>query len=528
MTEKRMNALPPVAGDRPGEESFGTSDRSPEEMLEVGFASVEQNDVEGACAAADAAATSFALSDRCQRALLLESIAAELSMIGNELADRAIRESGLSAEAVLDELAETLDQLRSFALELRDGQWMQSNIDSSSTNDISSLGDPARRQQVGIGTVVVLCERSSPLALSVVGRDTAAALAAGCPVIVAGDHVYPATRAVVAQAVKVAVSRCGFHTGSFAFFPGVGEGLMTMLLTDPRVKAVALSASPDLRVSAMRAAATRAFPIPVFAETKSVSPVIIFPAALMRRGLQLAGALVESLYPDGRAFSAWATILIAVAGPELNEFLREARREFERSVAKPVSTLRVDRDFEHRLDVLASNPAVQTIARGRMVDGDCAGFGTLFYTTGRGYLSDDALRGGILGPAGIVIGVRDLTEMVDVLEAIEGQSTVAVMVEPDDYQLGAEILPFVQRKADTILANDWPKGNDRMNAIGGFRHFPAARAHSSSIERFLRPIAYRNFPLELLPRSVRNDAFRTSEPIVDGGLGEPLGSAIAL
>ena len=60
------------------------------------------------------------------------------------------------------------------------------------------------RAQRPIGPVAVFGASNFPLAFSVAGGDTAAALAAGCPVVVKGHSAHPGTSEIVAQALHAA------------------------------------------------------------------------------------------------------------------------------------------------------------------------------------------------------------------------------------------------------------------------------------------------------------------------------------
>ena len=55
---------------------------------------------------------------------------------------------------------------------------------------------------IPIGPVAVFGASNFPFAFSVLGNDTGAALAAGCPVIVKGHSAHPGTSELVAQAIS--------------------------------------------------------------------------------------------------------------------------------------------------------------------------------------------------------------------------------------------------------------------------------------------------------------------------------------
>src|SRR6185312_7313969 len=141
-----------------------------------------------------------------------------------------------------------------------------------------------RRHHVAVGPVAVFGASNFPLAFSVAGGDSAAALAAGCPVVVKGHPAHPGTGELVARAVQAAVAKCGLPAGTFSYLPGTTQSLGAALVADPRIRAVGFTGSRAGGLALARIAAQRPEPIPVFAEMSSINPVILFPAAARSRG----------------------------------------------------------------------------------------------------------------------------------------------------------------------------------------------------------------------------------------------------
>ena len=94
-----------------------------------------------------------------------------------------------------------------------------------------------------IGPVAVFGASNFPLAFSTAGGDTAAALAAGCPVVVKGHSAHPGTGEIVAEAIKAAVERCGMPKGVFSLIQGGKRDVGTALVQHPLIKAVGFTGS---------------------------------------------------------------------------------------------------------------------------------------------------------------------------------------------------------------------------------------------------------------------------------------------
>ena len=129
--------------------------------------------------------------------------------LGDELLERAHAESGLPLARLTGERGRTMGQLRLFADEVRRGGWLGLRIDPALPERKPLPRSDLRQRKVPLGPVVVFGASNFPLAFSVAGGDTAAALAAGCPVIVKGHSAHPGTSELVAQAIVAAARECG-------------------------------------------------------------------------------------------------------------------------------------------------------------------------------------------------------------------------------------------------------------------------------------------------------------------------------
>jgi acyl-CoA reductase-like NAD-dependent aldehyde dehydrogenase len=96
---------------------------------------------------------------------------------------------------------------------------------------------------VAVGPVAVFGASNFPLAFSTVGGDTAAALAAGCPVVVKGHPSHPGTGSLVAAIASEAIAAAGLPAGTFAHLPAASLEVAEALVDAPAVKAVGFTGS---------------------------------------------------------------------------------------------------------------------------------------------------------------------------------------------------------------------------------------------------------------------------------------------
>src|SRR5258707_641440 len=121
-----------------------------------------------------------------------------------------------------------------------------------------------------LGRVVVFDASSYRLALSVAGGDPAAALAAGCQVVVKAHRAHLGTSEMVGRVIQQVAQDMDLPEGVFSMIVGAGNSVGEALVAHPAIKAVGFTGSRAGGTSLMRVSAARAEPIPVYAEMSSI------------------------------------------------------------------------------------------------------------------------------------------------------------------------------------------------------------------------------------------------------------------
>ncbi|OOY14939.1 aldehyde dehydrogenase family protein, partial [Thioclava sp. DLFJ4-1] len=251
--------------------------------------------VNAACEAAEEAFWDYGYSSRETRAKFLETIADEIDARGEAITEIGTQESGLPEARLNGERERTVGQLRLFASHIRNGDYLDRRHDEA-LPDRQPLPRPdLRMMQRPIGPVAVFGASNFPLAFSTAGGDTAAALAAGCPVVVKGHSAHPGTGEIVAEAIKAAVEKCNMPKGVFSLIQGgrrdVGQGLVQ----HPLIKAVGFTGSLGGGRALFDLCAQRPEPIPFFGELGSVNPMFLLPEAAKARGAEIGAGWAGSL-----------------------------------------------------------------------------------------------------------------------------------------------------------------------------------------------------------------------------------------
>ena len=492
------------------------------EKLSPAYPGGSKAEVDQACALAEAAFDSYRETGLKARATFLETIAAEIEGIGDELVERAMAETGLPRPRIEGERGRTCGQLRLFASVVRAGEWLDVRIDPAMPDREPLPRADLRQRHIGLGPVAVFGASNFPLAFSVAGGDTASALAAGCPVVVKGHSAHPGTSELVGRAIQRAVAACKLPEGVFSLLFGSGKEIGQALVADPRIQAVGFTGSRSGGTALMATAQARPQPIPVYAEMSSINPVFLLPEALKARGKAIAEGFVGSLNMGAGQFCTNPGLVIAVEGPELDAFVAAAGEAVKGSAGQTMLTPGIHDAYQQGVGRLASHAKVTEVARGQAGETAHPCQAGLFVTQAEAFLSDPALQEEVFGSTSLVIACADAQEVARVAAQLEGQLTITLQMDDGDLATAKQLLPTLERKAGRILANGWPTGVEVCHAMVHGGPYPATSdsrttsVGSAAIFRFLRPVCYQALPEGLLPEAIRDGNPAGVSRLVDG------------
>lgn len=459
--------------------------------------------VDRAAKAAEEAFWSFGYTTREARAALLEAVADEIEKRGAEITEIGTQETGLPTARLEGERGRTTGQLRLFADHIRKGDYLDRRTDAA-LPDRKPLPRPEIRMiQRPIGPVAVFGASNFPLAFSTAGGDTAAALAAGCPVIVKGHEAHPGTGDIVAQAIHAAILATGQHPGIFSFIQGNTRDLGAALVQHPLIKAVGFTGSLRGGRALYDLCAARPEPIPFYGELGSVNPMFVLDNAVAARGEAIANGWSGSLTMGAGQFCTNPGVAVLVAGAEADGFARTATKALAKVGAQTMLTDGIARAYRSGADRLKETAGIRQLA-GEAGAGRNA-LPALFVTDGDAWLGDPDMGEEVFGPLGIVVMARDRAQMLDIAKALHGQLTATLHMEDADVEQARGLMPILERKAGRILANGFPTGVEVSEAMvhGGpypaSTNFGATSVGTLSIRRFLRPVSFQNMPEALLP-----------------------------
>lgn len=459
--------------------------------------------VDKACIAAEAAFITYSQSSRSTRAALLRAIADEIEGRAEAITEIGCQETGLPAARLNGERGRTTGQLRLFADHIEAGGYLDRRHDAALPDRQPAPRPDIRMIQRPLGPVAVFGASNFPLAFSTAGGDTAAALAAGCPVVVKGHSAHPGTGEIIAQAIDAAIKSCGVPPGVFSLIQGGRREVGHALVQHPLIKAVGFTGSLGGGRALFDLCAQRPEPIPFFGELGSVNPMFLLPKATANRAEAIGKGWAASLTMGAGQFCTNPGIAVVVDGSDADRFITSVAGALAQVAPQTMLTDGIAASYRDGQTRMASRENVRAVLATQSADRQA--LPNLFETTGEAFLRDHALGEEVFGPLGLVVKVGSEGEMLQLAQGFEGQLTATIHMDGDDLAFAKHLRPILERKVGRLLVNGFSTGVEVVDSMvhGGpypaSTNFGATSVGTLSIRRFLRPVAYQNMPDGLLP-----------------------------
>ena len=459
-----------------------------------------------------------------ERAAFMFAVADKIEALGDELLVTAHQETALPMPRLTGEKARTINQWRSYGQAVLSGLYTEARIDLANPEKAKS---DIRKYNVGIGPVLVFGASNFPFAFSTAGGDTASAIGAGCPVIVKGHSGHVKTSSIMAQAITAVVTEFGWPLGVFSHVLGNDvEGTSTKvgayLTAHPLIKAVGFTGSYTGGKALFDIANQREEPIPVFAEMGSVNPVFAFEQLLEQRAEELAKEYVASLTLGVGQFCTNPGIFIAVKGAGFERFKKELEQQVIASTPATMLNDGIYRFYEQNKQTVTQQDAVTLVAEATAEAKEGQGRPRVVSTSAKNFLQNETLREEVFGPFGLLVEADNAAEVLAIVQSLSGQLTITMAATADDIHKHMEVFQAVKDKAGRLLFNGMPTGVEVVYAMQHGGPFPSCTdprftsVGPDAVKRFVRPLAFQNWPNELLPVELQNENILAISRIVDG------------
>lgn len=459
--------------------------------------------IDTAVRAASSAFEGWSSSDGSRRAALLRALAEALEGDREALVACADSETALGPVRLNGELDRTAFQLRRFA-DLADRGAPFERLDDPAVAGGPPVGHPAMvRQGVPLGPVAMFAASNFPFAFSVLGGDTASALAAGCTVVVKAHPGHPSLSQRVFGLIQQVLKAQGLPAGLIGMVQGAGVEVGVELVRHPLIAAGAFTGSTRGGAALQAVANARPRPIPFYGELGSINPVVALPSVLAARGAELATTLAGSIAMGCGQFCTNPGLIVLIDGPESDAFVSQLVETLGTQKPHPMLTAGMRTAFDagvRQQQELGAKPLVEASGEG-LAPGP-----KLLEVTAQRFLERSGLRDEVFGPSSLIVRATSVAEVLSVLAAVGGSLTVTLWGAEEDTPDNRALVRGATAIAGRVLFTGVPTGVAVTAAQQHGGPWPASTAPmttsvgDAALERFLRPVCLQDAPAWLLAR----------------------------
>jgi NADP-dependent aldehyde dehydrogenase len=487
-------------------DTFQATNPNTNQLLAATFPVSDWADCDEALDAAVDAHTHLRHCSREQIATFLERFADRIEAAKDRLVEAAFTETGLArAPRLADvELPRTSGQLRQAAAAARSGNWAMATIDNKAG---------IRSCYESLGPVCVFGPNNFPFAFnSAAGGDFAAAIAAGNPVIAKANSSHPATTQILAEEAAAAIADTDMPAAMVQLIYRTSHADGERMVSDPRVGATGYTGSRSAGLK-LKAAADRAGK-PIYLELSSVNPVVVTSGALRESSPAILDQYVTSVLMGTGQFCTNPGLIVVPDEEAGKQFVEQLAERFKTSPAGTLLSPAVSRSLTSAVEELTSAGAKLLTGGGAAETGRCAVANTLMHCSAKQFLGDpEKFQTEAFGNAALVVTATDVSEMVEIIESLEGNLTGCIYSATDgseetEYKkLAFALAPKVGR----VLNDKMPTGVAVSAAMNHGGPYPAtghpgftAVGIPASIFRFGKLTSYDNVRPDRLPELLRD------------------------
>jgi NADP-dependent aldehyde dehydrogenase len=445
---------------------------------------------------------------------LLESIADALDHAKADLVPVAMEETNLPEARLTGEVGRTTGQLRLMARAVEDRTYLDITIDHAD----SSLTPPRpdlRLKSTSLGVVGVFGASNFPFAFGVAGGDTAAALAAGCAVVIKVNPGHPRVSRMVGEIMIAAALKAGAPAGLISLVEDFDAGMA--LVEHPLTAAIAFTGSTHGGRALFDAANRREIPIPFYGELGGLNPVFVTRSVASDKAKETAEGFLGSITMGAGQFCTKPGFLIVDGASEINT---ELATLVSAAPAQKLLNSNIVKLHDRNRDEIAEVPGMALVAQ-NSEGGDTKV--SVYTISAKDFLkAGESAKREVFGPTAVVVNCANADELLRVAESFSGTLTSGIhAIEGDPMDL-SQLISIVERISGRIVWNQWPTGLAVTWAMQHGGPYPASTnplftsVGAKAILRFRRPITYQNFPQDYLSPVLRDGAAELKNARING------------
>jgi NADP-dependent aldehyde dehydrogenase len=463
---------------------------------------------------ADAAWLQIRDWDSAKIVALLESIADALDLAKADLVPVAMEETNLPEARLTGEVGRMTGQFRLMARAVEDRTYLDITIDHAD----SSLTPPRpdlRLKTTSLGVVGVFGASNFPFAFGVAGGDTAAALAAGCAVVIKVNPGHPRVSRMVGEIMIAAALKASAPAGLISLVEDFDAGMA--LVEHPHTAAIAFTGSTHGGRALFDAANKREIPIPFYGELGGLNPVFVTRSMASQKAKETAEGFLGSITMGAGQFCTKPGFLIVDGAGGINA---ELVTLVSAAPAQKLLNSNIVKLHDKNREETAQVPGMKLVAQN--ADGGDTNV-SVYTISGKDFLAaGESARREVFGPTAVVVDCADSEELLQVAESFFGTLTSGIHAIENDPMDLSQLISIVERISGRIVWNQWPTGLAVTWAMQHGGPYPASTnplftsVGAKAILRFRRPITYQNFPQNYLSPVLQDGASELNGARING------------
>jgi len=147
---------------------------------------------------------------------------------------------------------------------------------------------------------------------------------------------------------------------------------------------------------------------------------------------------------------------------------------------------------------------------------------TLAKVKGSDFIINNDLQEEIFGPFSLIVECDNMNQLESVVNKINGQLTGTIMATDNEISSNTALIDILKERVGRIIFNGVPTGVEVNPSMLHGGPYPASTDSRftavgvKSIDRWVRPLSYQDFPNELLPESLKDNNPKNILRLVNG------------
>ena len=243
----------------------------------------------------------------------------------------------------------------------------------------------------------------------------------------------------------------------------------------------------------------------------SLNPVIILPKAAELKGVEWAKTYSGSISLGAGQFCTKPGFIFGIKSTFLNEFIEVLSAEINKT--DPICMLHpgIYEKYNNSRDAALQQEGLKSLSLEKSNGLPNYASPSVAVVSGAEFLTNKILHNEVFGPFSIVVQCENKQELNAIVKDLEGQLTGTVLAEEQDASGFAETIENLKNRVGRIIYNGVPTGVEVCPSMVHGGPYPASTDSRftavgvKSIERWVRPFSYQNWPDSLLPEELKND-----------------------